>query len=58
MIGMWRPHTDPELDYWDAVSIKHHLNLNLIKDRVFFNEKDKIEMIITPTLRIVDDTSY
>jgi replicative DNA helicase len=57
VIGMWRPHTDPELDYWDAMSIKHHLNLNLIKDRVFFKERDKIEMMITPTLRIIDGTS-
>ena len=57
VIGMWRPHTDPDIDYWDAMSIKHHLNLNLIKDRVFFNERDKIEMMITPTLRILDGTS-
>ncbi len=58
VLGMWRPHTDPELDYWDSIAIKHHLNLNLIKDRVFFNEKSLIEMMITPTLRILDGTRH
>jgi len=58
VIGMWRPHTDPEIPYYEAMAIYSELNLNLLKDRVFFNEKDLIKMHITSSLRIEDGTDY
>jgi len=54
VLGMWRPHTDPDLDYWDSMAIKHHLNMNILKDRVFFQEKALIPLKIAPSGRILD----
>ena len=54
VIGLWRPHENPELNHWDAEAIKHHINFNILKNRAFFKEAHKIEMKITPSLRIVE----
>lgn len=54
VIGLWRPHYNPKLPYYDAVNIKHHINFNILKNRAFFEEKSLIEMRFTPSLRIVD----
>ena len=54
VIGLWRPHTSPEVKYWDAMHIKHHINFNVLKNRAFFEERSLIEMKFTPSLRIVD----
>lgn len=54
VIGLWRPHTDPEMAYWDSLSIKHHINFNILKNRAFFEERSLIEMKFTPSLRIID----
>lgn len=54
VLGLWRPHTNPEIAYWDAMNIKHHINFNVLKNRAFFEERSLIEMKFTPSLRIVD----
>ena len=53
VVGMWRPHTDPELDFWEAINLKHKVRFNVIKNRAFFQEKELIEMNFQPNLRIV-----
>lgn len=54
VIGLWRPHTDPELSYWDSLAMKDKICFNVLKNRAFFEEKERIEMTITPSLRIVE----
>ena len=54
VVGLWRPHTNPKIAYWDAMNIKHHINFNVLKNRAFFEERSLIEMRFTPSLRIVD----
>ena len=54
VLGLWRPHTDPTLDYWDAVGMKNQICFNVLKNRAFFEERDRINMKITPSLRIIE----
>ena len=54
VLGLWRPHTSPEIAYYDAMNIKHHINFNILKNRAFFEERSLIEMKFTPSLRIID----
>lgn len=53
VIGIWRPHADPKLEYWDAQNMRNKINFNIIKNRAFGEDRDKIEMKITPSLRII-----
>jgi replicative DNA helicase len=55
VVGLWRPHCDPDLPYWDSMAIEHYMHFNVLKNRAFFKEKALIEMKITPSLRITSD---
>ena len=52
VIGMWRPHLDPELDYIDKQALEGTVNFNVLKNRAFFRESDRINTYITPSLRL------
>ena len=54
VVGLWRPHTDPNLDYWDAINYKYKMYFNVIKNRAFGLDKEQIIMNLTPSLRIVE----
>ncbi len=54
VIGLWRPHADPKIAYWDSINIKHHLNMNVLKNRAFGEERSLLKMKFTPSLRIID----
>lgn len=55
VVGLWRPHYDPELPYWERLHLKEHLYFNVLKNRAFFQEAEKIDMTITSSLRIVNE---
>ena len=55
VIGLWRPHANPHLPYHEAIGIKNKMSFNILKNRAFFKEREKINMIITPSLRIIDE---
>jgi len=52
VIGAWRPHTDPKLDFMERLSLKNVIRFNVLKNRVFFKEAERIDMVVTPSLRI------
>lgn len=52
VIGMWRPHLNPKLTYVEMLGLKDTMCFNVLKNRAFFRETDRIETIITPSLRI------
>jgi hypothetical protein len=54
VIGMWRPHLDPKLQYVEALSLRESVYFNVLKNRAFFRESDRIETFITPSLRLED----
>lgn len=56
VVGLWRPHYDPELSYWDRLAMKDHMFFNVLKNRAFFQEAEKIDLRIEPSLRIVEPT--
>jgi replicative DNA helicase len=52
VIGMWRPHLDPKLSHYEMMSLRESVMFNVLKNRAFFRESDKIETFITPSLRL------
>lgn len=52
VVGLWRPHRDPDLDYLERLTLKNKVAVNVIKNRAFFNESGRIDVIITPSLRV------
>lgn len=52
VIGLWRPHKDPRLNYIDKLRYQHTMSVNVLKNRPFFKEADKIDLTIEPSLRI------
>ncbi len=54
VIGMWRPHTNPKLNYAEEYSLRGTIMFNVLKNRAFFREASKIETHITSSLRLVD----
>ena len=54
VIGMWRPHTDPKLDHIEEMALRETMCFNVLKNRAFFRESDKIVNYISPSLRLED----
>ncbi len=52
VIGLWRPHKDPTLDFLEQMTKKNIIASNILKNRPFFLEKDLINLHITPSLRV------
>ena len=52
VIGMWQPKMDPSLTYVDALSLRETICFNVLKNRAFFRESDRIESLISPSLRL------
>jgi hypothetical protein len=52
VIGMWRPHLDPKLNSYEAMALKDTVCFNVLKNRAFFKESDKIEAWISQSLRL------
>ncbi len=52
VIGMWRPHLNPKLTYVEMLGLRDVMCFNVLKNRAFFRETDRIETLITPSLRI------
>lgn len=52
VIGMWQPGVDPDLPYVEALSLKETICFNILKNRAFFRESDRIESRIYPSLRL------
>ncbi len=54
VIGMWRPHLDPKLQYIEMMSLRETVLFNVLKNRAFFKESNKIEAFISTSLRLED----
>lgn len=54
VIGMWRPHLNPKLPYVEALGLRETVCFNVLKNRAFFREANKITTRITPSLRLED----
>lgn len=52
VIGLWRPHKDPKLDYLERLSLQNKVAVNVLKNRPFFQEASRIEITLTPSLKI------
>ncbi len=52
VIGAWRPHVNPKLDAMEQIALKNVIRFNVLKNRVFFKETSRIDMVVTPSLRI------
>ena len=52
VIGMWQPKLDPNLNYVESLSLQENICFNVLKNRAFFRESDRIEALIAPSLRL------
>ena len=52
VIGMWQPRADPSLNYAEALGLKDLICFNVLKNRAFFRESDRIESLISSSLRL------
>lgn len=52
VIGLWRPHKDPKMEFTERLSKKNLIAANVLKNRAFFNEKDLVNIKVTPSLRV------
>jgi replicative DNA helicase len=52
VIGLWRPHKNPEMSYLDKMQQQHIIAANILKNRAYFEEKERIDLHIEPNLRI------
>ena len=57
VIGIWRPHKDPNLTFLDKLNEQHIIAMNVLKNRPFFKEKDRIDVHIGPSLRVWRDAN-
>lgn len=53
VIGMWRPSFNPELEYYERLARKDEVHFNILKNRPFGVEAERIEAVVTGSLRIV-----
>lgn len=54
LVGLWRPHKDPQMMDSEKRYYRNKLMLNVLKNRVYFEEIDKLMLTITPSLRLVE----
>lgn len=54
VVGMWRPHLDPKLPTYESMALKDMIYFNVLKNRAFFKESDRIETYISASLRLED----
>jgi replicative DNA helicase len=52
VMGMWRPHLDPKLSHIEMLSLRDQVHFNVLKNRAFFRESDRITTHISPSLRL------
>lgn len=52
VVGLWQPARDPELDYTERLMLRNTLRFNVLKNRAFGKDEDKIDMVLQPSLRI------
>ena len=57
VIGLWRPHKDPNMNYLDKLQAQHIIAMNVLKNRPYFLEKDRIDIHIGPSLKVWRDTN-
>jgi hypothetical protein len=58
VVGLWRPHKNPALPYYDMLAMSDLLYINILKNRPFFKETDKIEMRLLESLRLEDKYEF
>ena len=54
MIGVWRPHKDPQASDADRRFLEDKFALNVLKNRALFESLDRVLYKITPSLRLVE----
>ncbi len=52
VIGMWQPYLNPKLTHVEMLGLRDTICFNVLKNRAFFRESDRIEIHITPSLRL------
>jgi replicative DNA helicase len=52
VIGLWQPARNPELDFPERLALRNTLRFNVLKNRAFGVDVDKIDMTLQPSLRI------
>lgn len=53
LIGLWKPSFNPEKDYYERLSMKDDIHINVLKNRPYGEETELIETTLTTSLRIV-----
>jgi replicative DNA helicase len=52
LLGIWRPHRDPELPESERRYLQDKFALNVLKNRAYFESIDKVIYTIAPSLRL------
>lgn len=52
VIGLWRPHKNPNVDFIEKLRTQHIIAANVIKNRTFFKEVDLVEIKVENSLRV------
>lgn len=58
VIGLWRPHKNPEMEFLDKLQQQHLIAANILKNRAFFEEKERIDLHIEPSLKVWKPREY
>ena len=52
VIGLWRPHKDPNMSFGEKINMQHVIAANVLKNRPFFRETGRIDVYLRPSLRV------
>lgn len=54
LIGMWRPHLDPDLQDWERKALEDEVYFTVLKNRARgAHNRSPISMLLTPSLRLI-----
>ena len=54
LLGVWRPHRDPQLDSASRFYLGNKFHINVLKNRAYFEALDKVEYTCHPSLRLIE----
>lgn len=55
VIGMWRPHWNPSMDYWEKLEAADLVCFNVLKNRAYGKDAEELRYRLTPSLRLEVD---
>lgn len=54
LLGVWRPHRDPNLDTPSRQYLGNKFHINVLKNRAYFESLDLVEYTCHPSLRLIE----